>query len=115
MFVMPSFPMARASVAAGRWWTQAAYYAGRLQRGVGQWWQVAAEEVHLYRAVGDRRSRRLGHTPHALPINCGSPPGCSGRERRVRLTAMYGGLVTDPVMGLSSGCFVGLELIEGES
>ena len=26
-----------------------------------------------------------------------------------------GGLVTDPVMGLSSGCFVGLELIEGES
>ena len=26
-----------------------------------------------------------------------------------------GGLVTDPVMGLSSGCFVGLELIEGRS
>ena len=25
------------------------------------------------------------------------------------------GLVTVPVMGLSSGCFVGLELIEGES
>ena len=26
-----------------------------------------------------------------------------------------GGLVTDPGMGLSSGCFVGPELIEGES
>ena len=36
-------------------------------------------------------------------------------EKRVRLTAMYGGLVTGPVMGLSSGCFVGLELIEGGS
>ena len=41
--------------------------------------------------------------------------GCSGRERRVRLTAMYGGLVTGPVMGLSSGCFVGLELVESKS
>ena len=61
--------------------------------------------MHLYRAVGDRRSRRLGHTLHALPIICGSPPGCSGRERGVRLTAMKGGSVTVPDLRLSSGCW----------
>ena len=37
------------------------------------------------------------------------------RERGVRQTAKKSGLATGPEMGLSSGCFVGLELIEGES
>ena len=70
--------------------------------------------MHLYQAVGDRRSRRPGHTLHALPINCGSLPGLQWKGKRGQ-TDCTGGLVTDPGMELSSGCFVGPELIGGES
>ena len=48
-----------------------------------------------------------------LPMNCS--PGLQRKERGVRLTAMKGGSVTGPDVGLSSGCCVGPELIEGES
>ena len=48
-----------------------------------------------------------------LPMNCS--PRLQRKERRAGQTDCNSGLVTGPEMGLSSGCFVGPELIEGES
>ena len=41
--------------------------------------------------------------------------GLQWKGKRGQTDCDESGLVTVPVMGLSSGCFVGLELIEGES
>ena len=41
--------------------------------------------------------------------------GLQWKGKRGQANCEEGGSVTDPVMGLSSGCCVGLELIEGES
>ena len=60
-----------------------------------------------------RRMQKLGYAPHALPITCGRRAAVEGREGSGDYDV--GGLATGPEMGLSSGCFVGLELIEGES
>ena len=84
---------------------------GRQHRGVGARGWHSADDFR-----GDARRRDVtARIRAARPSHYLWPPGCSGRERRVRLAAIIGGLVTGPVMGLSSGCFVGLELIEGES
>ena len=88
-----------------------------------------SENTHSHKTAGPSRSENTHSQPQtsqswgsvtariraARPSHYLWPPGCSGRERGVRRTAMKAVLVTDPEMGLSSGCFVGLELIEGES
>jgi hypothetical protein len=42
-------------------------------------------------------------------------PWAAAEGERGQADCDEGGLVTDPEVGLSSGCFVGHELIEGES
>ena len=115
MFVMPSLPMARASVAAGRWWTW-----GCILHWLVLTWGRSVEAGGSRGGAsvpGGWRSEKPTTWTHAARPSCylRLSTGLQWKGERGQANCEEGGSVTDPGMRLSSGCFVGPELIEGES
>ena len=81
-------------VSGGRWQRKRCICTGRLAIGEAD-------------GLDTRRTR----PSHYLRLST----GLQWKGKKGQTDCDEGGLVTDPVMGLSSGCFVGLELIEGGS